>query len=119
MVYSVDLREKAVFLVEKGKSKVEVAEVFEIETIQMAKKESYWSSLKAVKVLVLFGKQTQKYLQTMLKNTQLAEMKQNLGFGISYIQMKQELIIDYTENMHELQEEKKYMLMFQEKSGKE
>jgi hypothetical protein len=33
--------------------------------------------------------------------------------------MKQELIIDYTENMHELQEEKKYMLMFQEKSGKE
>ncbi|MDX5527118.1 MAG: IS630 transposase-related protein [Wolbachia endosymbiont of Andrena nigroaenea] len=33
MVYSVDLREKAVSLVEKGKSKVEVAEVFEIDTI--------------------------------------------------------------------------------------
>ncbi len=33
MVYSVDLREKAVSLVKKGKSKVEVAEVFEIETI--------------------------------------------------------------------------------------
>ncbi|WP_341820768.1 hypothetical protein [Wolbachia endosymbiont (group A) of Myopa testacea] len=33
MVYSVDLREKAVSLVKKGKSKVEVAEVFEIDTI--------------------------------------------------------------------------------------
>lgn len=33
MVYSVDLREKAVSLVEKGKLKVEVAEVFEIDTI--------------------------------------------------------------------------------------
>jgi hypothetical protein len=33
--------------------------------------------------------------------------------------MKQDLTIDYIENTDELQEEKKYMLIFLEKSGRE
>ncbi|BEP31537.1 MAG: hypothetical protein WBIAU1_10150 [Wolbachia endosymbiont of Drosophila biauraria] len=59
MVYSVDLREKAVSLVEKGKSKVEVAEVFEIGIATLyrwLKKKATGQGLKAVKVLVLFEK---------------------------------------------------------------
>ncbi|WP_256466305.1 hypothetical protein [Wolbachia endosymbiont of Oedothorax gibbosus] len=40
MAYSVDLRERAVSMIEKGKSKVEVAELLEIDSVPLVKKES-------------------------------------------------------------------------------
>ncbi len=45
MAYSVDLREKAVLMIEKGKTKVEVAELMEIgiaTLVPLVKKESCW-----------------------------------------------------------------------------
>lgn len=52
MVYSVDLRKKAVSLVEKGKSKTEVAELFEIGIATLyrwLKKKGNGESLEAGK----------------------------------------------------------------------
>ncbi|WP_277750560.1 MULTISPECIES: hypothetical protein [unclassified Wolbachia] len=42
MAYSVDLREKAVLMIEKGKTKIEVAELMEIDSVPLVKKESCW-----------------------------------------------------------------------------
>ncbi|WP_264338055.1 MULTISPECIES: transposase [unclassified Wolbachia] len=91
MVYSVDLREKAVSLVEKGKSKVEVAEVFEIGIATLyrwLKKKATGQGLKAVKSTGFIRKIDPEILKEYVKkhpDHTLAEMKQNLGFGISAI----------------------------------
>lgn len=43
MAYSVDLREKAVLMIEKReKIKVEIAELMEIDSVPLVKKESCW-----------------------------------------------------------------------------
>ncbi|WP_264338657.1 transposase [Wolbachia endosymbiont (group A) of Cheilosia soror] len=84
MVYSVDLREKAVSLVEKGKSKVEVAEVFEIEIATLyrwLKKKATGQGLKAVKSTGFIRKIDPEILKEYVKkhpDHTLAEMKLTL-----------------------------------------
>jgi transposase len=59
MVYSVDLREKAVSLVKKGKSKEEVAELLEIGIATLyrwLKKKADGESLKPAKQVVSYEK---------------------------------------------------------------
>ncbi|WP_265026143.1 MULTISPECIES: transposase [unclassified Wolbachia] len=91
MVYSVDLRKKAVSLVEKGKSKTEVAELFEIGIATLyrwLKKKSAGQDLRATKSVGFIRKIDPKILADYVKkhpDHTLAEMKQNLGFGISAI----------------------------------
>lgn len=91
MAYSVDLREKAISLVEKGKSKAEVAELLEIGMATLyrwLKKKSANESLKPRKngsfVRKIDPKMLAEYVEKHPDHT-LAEMKQNLGFGIHSI----------------------------------
>lgn len=91
MVYSVDLREKAVSLVEKGKSKEEVAELLEIGIATLyrwLKKKTAGESLKPAKMSSFIRKIDPEMLVEYVKkhpDHTLMEMKQNLGFGISAI----------------------------------
>ncbi|WP_410542447.1 IS630 transposase-related protein [Wolbachia endosymbiont of Tetranychus urticae] len=59
MAYSVDLREKAVLMIEKGKTKVEIAELMEIGIATLyrwLKKKAAGESLKPSKTVALFEK---------------------------------------------------------------
>lgn len=91
MVYSVDLREKAVALVEKGKPKAEIAELLEIGIATLyrwLKKKADGASLKPAKTSGFIRKIDPKMLAEYVKkhpDHTLMEMKQNLGFGISSI----------------------------------
>ncbi|WP_395463208.1 IS630 transposase-related protein [Wolbachia endosymbiont of Cantharis cryptica] len=91
MAYSVDLREKAITLVEKGKSKSEVAELLEIGIATLyrwLKKKANSESLEARKNGSFIRKIDPEVLKEYVKkhpDHTLAEMKQNLGFGISAI----------------------------------
>ncbi|WP_341807926.1 IS630 transposase-related protein [Wolbachia endosymbiont (group E) of Neria commutata] len=91
MVYSVDLREKAVSLVKKGKPKEEVAELLEIGIATLyrwLKKKAAGESLKPAKMSGFIRKIDPKMLKEYVKkhpDQTLMEMKQNLGFGINSI----------------------------------
>lgn len=91
MAYSVDLREKAVSLVEKGKPKEEVAELLEIGIATLyrwLKKKAAGESLKPAKMSGFIRKIDPKMLAEYVKkypDHTLMEMKQNLGFGINSI----------------------------------
>ncbi|WGJ61992.1 IS630 transposase-related protein [Wolbachia endosymbiont of Frankliniella intonsa] len=91
MAYSVDLREKAVLMIEKGKTKVEIAELMEIGIATLyrwLKKKAAGESLKPSKNGSFIRKIDPKILEEYVtKNPDhtLAEMKQNLGFGINSI----------------------------------
>lgn len=91
MAYSVDLREKAISLVERGKSKSEVAELLEIGIATLyrwLKKKAEGESLEAGKNGSFIRKIDPEVLKEYVKkhpDHTLAEMKQNLGFGINSI----------------------------------
>lgn len=91
MAYSVDLREKAISLVEKGKSKYEIAELLEIGIATLyrwLKKKANGESLKAGKNGSFIRKIDPEVIKEYVKkypDHTLAEMKQGLGFGISSI----------------------------------
>ncbi|WP_374698532.1 IS630 transposase-related protein [Wolbachia endosymbiont (group B) of Limnophora tigrina] len=86
-----DLREKAVSMIGKGKTKVEVAELLEIGIATLyrwLKKKAAGESLKPSKNGSFIRKIDPKILADYVKkhpDHTLAEMKQNLGFGISAI----------------------------------
>lgn len=74
MVYSVDLRKKAISLVEKGKLKSEVAELLEIGIATLyrwLKRKAKGESLEAKKNVSFIRKIDPKYLQNMSKNIQI------------------------------------------------
>jgi transposase len=91
MAYSVDLREKALSLVEKGKSKDEVADLLEIGIATLyrwIRKKSAGESLKPGKNGHFIRKIDPEILAEYVKkhpDHTLIEIKQNLGFGISSI----------------------------------
>ena len=91
MAYSVDLREKAVSLVEKGKPKTEVAELLEIGIATLyrwLKKKVAGESLKPGKNGNFIRKIDPEVLKEYVKkhpDHTLVEMKHNLGFGINSI----------------------------------
>ncbi|WP_341822233.1 IS630 transposase-related protein [Wolbachia endosymbiont (group A) of Clivina fossor] len=91
MAYSVDLREKAVSMIGKGKTKVEVAELLEVGIATLyrwLKKKAAGESLKPSKNGSFIRKIDPKILEEYVKKNPghtLAEMKQNLGFGINSI----------------------------------
>ncbi|WP_339048434.1 IS630 transposase-related protein [Candidatus Mesenet endosymbiont of Phosphuga atrata] len=83
--------EKAVSLVKKGKSKAEIAELFEVGIATLyrwLKKKAAGESLKPTKPSGFIRKIDPQMLAEYVKkhpDHTLAEMKQNLGFGISAI----------------------------------
>jgi len=91
MAYSVELREKAISLVEKGKSKSEVVELLEIGIATLyrwLKKKANGESLDAGKnggfIRKIDPEILKEYVRKYPDHT-LAEIKHNLGFGISAI----------------------------------
>lgn len=91
MAYSLDLREKAILLLEKGKSNTEVAELLEIGIATLyrwQKKKAAGESLKPGKngsfIRKIDPQMLAEYVAKHPDHT-LAEMKRNLGFGINSI----------------------------------
>ena len=91
MAYNVDLRKRAISLVEQGKSVAEVAKLLQIGLTTLycwLKKKAAGEDLRPSKNGNFIRKIDPKMLEEYVKqhpNHTLAEMKQNLGFGISAI----------------------------------
>ena len=91
MAYDVDLRKKAILMVENGMSKVETAKLLEIGEATLyrwLKKKATGESLEPKKNVRFVRKiDPQKLAEYVKKHSDytLAEMGQDLGFGISSI----------------------------------